>query len=163
MHTTIIQPSHNGLYLLTGNNEHLNAIYDNYQIDFPSKERKNYCTLKSLIENGQYKLLLLKHSQIDNILGYALIYDLSPLKILWLDYIAISPNYRGKGYGTYFFQHLLSDFSPQINGILLEVEIPNQLDLSNYQQQRNRIRFYEKLGAKKLKLNYLFPSSEGKR
>jgi GNAT superfamily N-acetyltransferase len=148
-------------YILKGDINNFNFIYKLYTKDFPLNERKDYHILCSLLEKDQYKLLLLKHPKINDILGYALIYDLSSLGALWLDYLAINANYRGMGYGTYFFQEIPNQFGPEITGMLLEVEIPDQTDRINFYKQKKRIQFYEKRGAKRLNLKYLFPSAEG--
>lgn len=153
--------SHDKLYIIKGDVGHLNLIYSYYKKDFPSKERKDYFFLKSSIEHGLYKLLLLKHPHINDILGYSLIYDLTNLNALWLDYIAINANFRGMGYGSYFFQQILKEFNSQTSGMFMEVEIPNRADELNFLKQKRRIQFYEKLGAKRLNMKYLFPSSEG--
>lgn len=162
MKNTEIQHLHEDKpYILKGNSNNLNSIYPRYTKDFPLNERKDYRILKSFLEKDHYKLLLLKHPSIDDVLGYAFIYDLSKLGALWLDYLAINANYRGMGYGTYFFHELLNQFTPQVTGIFFEVEIPNQADQINYYKQKKRIQFYDKRGARRLNVKYLFPSADG--
>ena len=161
MENIITHPYHDKLIILKGNVNNLNSIYELYTKDFPLNERKDYQILSSLLEKGQYKLLLLKHPEIDDILGYALIYDLSIIGALWLDYLAVNANYRGMGYGTYFFNQLLHQFGLGITGMFLEVEIPDQTDQIKFHKQKKRIQFYKNRGAKRLNIKYLFPSIDG--
>lgn len=151
----------NELSIVKGDINHFDSIYDRYKKDFPPNERKAYNSLKTFLDEGHYILLLLKHPLISDIMGYALVYDLSALGALWLDYIAIDSKYRGQGYGTFFLRQILNHYNPQIKGVFLEVEIPEAAEIVNRQTQRKRIHFYEKLKARRLDFSYLFPSPEG--
>ncbi len=149
------------IYLCPGNKEDFDLIYSFYQKDFPAQEQKDRATLLALLEKGVYKLLLLRPRLDPTILGYAFIYDLYPMQVLWLDYLAINPDFRSRGLGSYFLKSLLTRYNPQISGIFIEVEIPNHQDPAKVEVQKRRIRFYEKSRAKRIDAPYLFPSVHG--
>ena len=149
------------LHLSFGNKEDFALIYPFYQKDFPAPERKDQTRLLALLEKEVYKLLILKYRLNSTILGYAFVHKLPFLQVLWLDYLAINPSFRGHGLGSAFLKMILTEYQPLVTGMFIEVEIPNPKDPDKALTQNKRIRFYEKSGAKRLNIPYLFPSIDG--
>lgn len=66
-----------------------------------------------------------------------------------LDYYAIEPSYRSKGYGSAFFQAVCT----QVPGLVLEVEDPAfSLDEQDRVKRERRIAFYQRNGCKMTRL-----------
>lgn len=144
--------------LVDGGKHELKDVYQQFISDFAIVELKNYEQLEFLLCRKNYKLLLAKDITINEIVGYAFIYELKQLNAIWLDYIAVIKKYRNQGYGTVFFNEI-SHYNEDGLGVFIEVEIPEESH--NKKNQLRRIKFYERLGAKKLHLPYLFPTNNG--
>jgi GNAT superfamily N-acetyltransferase len=136
----------------------LKDVYQQYINDFAIDELKKYEQLEFLLSRKNYKLLLAKDKTHNEIVGYAFIYELKQLNAIWLDYIAVMKKYRNKGYGTVIFDKIIQ-YNEDGLGVFIEVEIPEESH--NMKNQLRRIKFYERLGAKKLHLSYLFPTNNG--
>lgn len=129
-------------------------IYTHMLEAFPKNELKSYDTFKKLIADGQYDVLIATQ---DNMVGYALVYKVESTKSLWVDFIAILPEYQSKGFGTTFIHQVADFYKPNYQGIFLEVEIPDGID----QNKDRRIQYYTRLGAKILPCEYALPTYEG--
>jgi GNAT superfamily N-acetyltransferase len=148
-------------FLITNATElEFNLIYKKYVHDFPIYERKTYDYLKKLLLGKQVKLLLAKNNAL-HILGYAFIYEDKSEKIWWLEYIAITSEFRGCGIGSTFFKKIINFMAIDYLGMVLEVEIPNSPIGKELQLQYKRLKFYEKLGAKRLDVDYYYPHQQG--
>ena len=146
-----------------GNIEDLHQIYKNYESDFPENERKTLVQLEFLMRTGTYYLLLAYDETYDERMGYAFVYPVLETKQLWIDFIAIEQNYQGKGFGSILMKKLIEEAEADMEGVLLEVEIPDG-SLGNSEEhslQLRRIAFYERLGAVKLDVDYILPSEAG--
>lgn len=172
------------LEIIEGTIDDLQTVYPSYEREFPAQERKELTYLEALMEDKRYKLMLVRHKGIHQIIGYAMIYVTKNLQGWWLDYIAIDHPYQGLGYGTWFFNRIVnrqqdggaeSDCQPEelskskemspmqdsrIQGMFLEVEIPDESD-PLYENQVRRVEFYERLGAKRVEDKYILPTPEG--
>ncbi|WML52482.1 GNAT family N-acetyltransferase [Neobacillus sp. PS3-12] len=144
--------------LVDGGIHELKDVYQQYINDFAIDELKKYEQLEFLLSRNNYKLLLAKDITINEIVGYAFIYELKKFNAIWLDYIAVIKKYRNQGYGTVFLNKILH-YNEDGLGVFIEVEIPEES--YNKKNQLRRIKFYERLGAKKLHLSYLFPTYNG--
>ena len=138
----------------------LDEIYLKFKIDFPPEERKEYNQIKKLMETKRYKLLICQDLRTGGSIGYAFIYIIEKPKALWLDYIAVDNLYQGLGYGTLFFNKILEIYGKDMLGMFIELEIPDTKNRSTRLQQQRRIRFYERLGAKKLRMDYRLPTQK---
>ena len=134
----------------------LAAVLPQYERDFPEEERKSSRRLAALLERGDYSLLLLRDAS--ELLGYAFVCQCH--RALWLDYIAISPHFRGLGFGSFFFQELLQ-LREDLDGVFLEVEPATGKETALKRQRQKRIAFYERLGAVRLGFPYFFPTQTG--
>lgn len=150
----------NDIEILEGSINELKDVYARFQNDFPADERKDYAHLEKLMTKRKYRLLLARHKVFNEIIGYAFVYQIDNQKVLWLDYMAIDVKFQNAGYGTLLFNKIAESKEEGIVGMFLEVEIPNEED-GEYQDQIRRIRFYERLGAKRLEFRYELPTNNG--
>lgn len=147
----------NDIEIINGNISDLKSLYSNFEKAFPKDERKSNAHLEMLMSKNHYRLLLAKHKLFDEIIGYALIYTLEDPKMLWLDYMATEEKYQNAGYGTLLFNKIIECEGTGKSGIFIEVEIPDEKD----HNKERRIKFYERLGAKRLGNKYKLPTNEG--
>ncbi|MBE0450404.1 MAG: GNAT family N-acetyltransferase [Clostridia bacterium] len=143
------------LTIIEGGLSDVIRFYDSIIEEFPKGERKALDVFIRLFETGDYKLLI-AFSETGIEVGYAFLYTIRKLSILWLDFIVIHPEFQGKGYGSKFFDKMSSFYDSYI-GMLLEVEIPEEAN----ENQMRRISFYERMGAVRLNLKYYLPNEFG--
>jgi GNAT superfamily N-acetyltransferase len=151
----------NDIEIIEGSINDLEYVYQRFTSYFASYELKSYQHLKLLMSKKNYKLLLAKDPIIDEIVGYAFIYEFNRLQAVWLDYMAIENQFRGSGYGTLLFKKLTKWKQNGFRGIFIEVEIPEGNEGVTRVNQLRRIRFYERLGAEKLPIPYQLPTDDG--
>ncbi|TDL61148.1 GNAT family N-acetyltransferase [Rhodococcus qingshengii] len=148
--------------LVEGTIQDLKNVYQCFTADFASDELKSYKHLKQLMSKKNYKLLLAKDPIINQVVGYAFIYEFDWLQGIWLDYMAIDNQYRGSGYGALLFKKLTKWKQNGFGGgIFIEVEMPEEKEGFTRENQLRRIRFYERLGAKRLPIPYQLPTKDG--
>lgn len=151
----------NDIEITSGTIEDFNEIYPRFKNDFASDESKEAAHMEMLMKNGKYKLLLARHKVFNDIVGYAFVYEIEKLRILWLDYMAIDPRFQNAGYGTLLYNKI-SELNRNGNiGMFLEVEIPDSVNEAYRDEQQRRIMFYERLGAKRLNVDYKLPTQKG--
>lgn len=140
-----------------GKLQDLEWVYQRLLNDFAADELKDFHQLDILMRSKTYKLFLAMLEETEQIVGYALVFEPENIDALWLDYLAIEPGVQGSGFGTEFFKQI----QKKQKGMFIEVEIPEQQEGIIRETQIRRIRFYERLGAKKLKVPYLLPTKDG--
>lgn len=143
--------------IIEGALNHLGEIYLRFQTDFPANERKDYNHIKTLMIKKNYKLLIVNSKILDKTIGYAFVCDIESPKSLWIDYMVIYDEFRNAGFGTLLFQKILEVYAKESLGVFIEVEIPNAENEICKIEQNRRIRFYEKLNAKRLSVQYRLP------
>jgi GNAT superfamily N-acetyltransferase len=151
----------NDIKIVEGSIDDLEYVYQRFTTYFASDELKSYQHLTQLMSKKNYKLLLAKDPIIDEIVGYAFIYEFDRLQAIWLDYMAIENQFRGSGYGALLFQKLTDWKKNGASGIFIEVEIPEENEGATRVNQLRRIHFYERLGAQQLPIPYQLPTNEG--
>ena len=141
-----------------GTIDDLDSIYESYASEFPENERKTKDQLKQLMSRGAYVLLIAEtHGEsISKRIGFACLYVPNGEDFIWLDYLVIERVYQNKGYGSKFFEEMMRRWSDR-RGMFIEVEIPTGNDID----QERRIVYYERLGAKRVSINYYFPTESG--
>lgn len=143
------------LMIIEGEISDVIRLYSSIIEEFPEGERKAIDVFIRLFETGDYKLFIaLNETGLE--VGYAFLYTIRKLGMLWLDFIVIHPEFQGKGYGSKFFEKMNSFYDRYI-GMLLEVEIPEEAN----ENQMRRISFYERMGAMRLNLKYYLPNEFG--
>jgi GNAT superfamily N-acetyltransferase len=134
---------------------------DIYESSFPFNETRPFEDIVNLLRNDKNYHLIVSLNN-NSVIGISLMYIFRSLNIGLLDYMAISPSFRGQGVGKEIFNFTFEKLCSIItNGIGLLIEIQkenNLLDLQEITIRKNRIGFYNKLGVKLLdKVNYLLP------
>ena len=132
-------------------------IYKNYMIEqFPATELKSYDEFISLLTDfdKSYHIYWVKDS--DFLVGYILFYIDDNRNFLWIDYLAVLPDFYSKGYGRCILDELKNNFS-KYRCIYFEVEKPVEEDPNTVR----RVRFYESCGCKKLDCEYYYPNKDG--
>lgn len=152
--------AHDAAFVL-GSVEDLPIIYKDMEQQFPPCEMYKYKSYVQLLHNGKYKILKYKRTEDDELIGYALVYMAENSTILWLDYLAILKKYQSQGYGSAMFKALWQKYCGPFDGILLSVEHISKTDSELAEKQKRRVRFYKRLGAKKLNANFLQPCENG--
>ena len=135
--------------------EDFSEIHNSYMLkQFPASELKNIDDFIHLLTDSRcsYYFYLAKDDQTT--VGYVLLYK--GCNFIWIDYIAVLPEFYSKGYGKKIIESLKNNFA-NINGLYFEVEKP---DVSDFNTVR-RIKFYSMCGAKKLDCNYYYPNNDG--
>jgi GNAT superfamily N-acetyltransferase len=132
-----------------------------YENSFPFNETRPFEDIVNMLRNDKNYHLIVSLNN-NSVIGISLMYIFRSLNIGLLDYMAISPSYRGQGLGKEIFNFTLEKLSSIIsNGIGLLIEVQKENNLLDQQEmtiRKNRIRFYIKLGVKLLdKVNYLLP------
>lgn len=151
----------NDIDIVEGDSSDLKVVYERFKQDFAAAEIKDYDHLGFLMDHKKYKLLMAKHKVFNEIIGYAFVYEVDHHKVLWLDYMAIDLKFQNAGYGTLLFNKIAESKQEGIMGIFMEVEIPDSpIDIVR-EEQRRRIQFYERLGAKRLNFEYQLPTPDG--
>lgn len=147
--------------LFLGGTEDFPQIYEYMKKQFPPNEMYSFKTFIQLFNNNQYKILLYKRNTDNVLVGYALVYTIESSNILWLDYIAILPEYSSHGYGSSLFKALWQKYCGPFDGILFSVEHVSQTNPELAERQKRRLNFYARLGAHKLNANFLLPCDDG--
>lgn len=134
---------------------------DIYKSSFPPNETRPVDKIvKMLKEDKDYHLLIAANNS--SVVGISLLYAFRSLRIGLLDYMAMHSKYQGRGIGKKLFgftvQVLRSHINPVI-GLIMEIQKENVPDPHDRLKRKNRIKFYQQLGAKVLDgVNYRLPS-----
>lgn len=133
---------------------------DIYKNSFPYNETRSTGDIIDMLENDKNYHLIVSLNN-NSVVGISLLYIFRSLNFGLLDYIAVTPSYRGQGVGQKIFNFTfkkLSSIIPNGIGLLIEIQKENILDQQEMTIRKNRIRFYRTLGVKLLdKVNYLLP------
>ena len=105
MDSTAEQPS---LRLELGSMEDLPTIFRCLQEQFPPDEFYNYERMEQMMHHNQYKILLYKRG--DDLIGYATVCSIAESQTLWLDLLAILPQYQNDGYGGKLFEAIYQKY-----------------------------------------------------
>ena len=106
--------------------------------------------IRSLLRSGSYQLLVAQEA--GHVLAMALIWVCTRPAFVHLDYLAVDPEWKGRGIGTAFYRWLLEhleQLSPRARLLTLEVED----DLLNF-YRRSQTRVLHDVP-------YVFPASHG--
>lgn len=149
---------HNILEFKIGTTDDLPFIYESFKNNFPTEERKSFKHLEGLINSGVYKLFFITNKKNKDLVGFAFIFTIEKEKMLWLDFISITDNYKNKGYGSILFNKIIEFFGCNNYGILLEIEIPDELEENTVR----RLKFYNRLGCINTNQKYYLPTPTSK-
>lgn len=122
---------------------------------FPENERQTCETIKQRLENNVLKLFVVKYEH--TILGFALAWEILSLKTYYIEYFAISKEYRNNGIGEF----ILKSFKEYIGDEKLIVEIEDPAIDKTDTNKIRRFEFYKRNGFILVPtLNYEMPSLE---
>jgi hypothetical protein len=147
--------------IVLGGAKDLPYIYEDMQQQFPPNEMYKLIILTQLLDSDQYKILLYKRDSDEELIGYALVYEVESNNILWIDYLAVRKKYQSCGYGNALFLALWQKYCGSFDGMLFSVEHISQSDPVLAEQQKRRLSFYEHLGAHRLHAEFLQPYDAG--
>jgi GNAT superfamily N-acetyltransferase len=143
------------------------SIWQLYAAAFPAEEREPEKAILASMDRGA---ALLARARVDGkTAGFAVLHLLTKPAAAFLVYLAVSPQYRRRGIGSSLFgcaweraQHLASIRGTQLQGMVWEVDDPEQAQTSKEKQRRLvRIGFFQHLGARLLETNYFQPPVNG--
>lgn len=123
-------------------------IYNNYLIkDFHKSEVKPFDLIEGLVEKDKYACYGFYENE--ELLGYVYFVKSDFENSLFIDYLAISKEYRSKGFGSRFITTIIENFSEEYSSLIAEVENPEfSIDESDKVNRERRIKFYLKNGFK---------------
>ncbi|HEU0316966.1 MAG TPA: GNAT family N-acetyltransferase [Solirubrobacteraceae bacterium] len=129
-------------------------VLEIYEEAFPARERDPFeAVLAASRAGGEIALVALEG---DRPIGLAFLRRLEAVGCLLLEYFAVAADRRGAGVGRAFWQTAVSALGERDAGsaIVLEVEDPNEpdIDAAQAEQRARRVRFWEQLGARMLRL-----------
>lgn len=122
-----------------------------YLTSFPSNETRPVEKTRALLESGRYRLYVAQTD--DGVMAFALVYMWEEFALL--DYMAVSDRFQNMGIGSALFRDLAG--FPDCGMILLEVQKPDGAD----PKKADRLRFYERLGARVIADGYMLPPYDG--
>lgn len=130
------------MIILTENNtrERIESIHLLYESAFPPDERMPFERVLQKQDAGAMRLLSVE-SENGEFLGFANI--TLCLDVLALNYFAILPDRRGKGYGTDVIEVLKKRYPDR--SIVIDIE-DDGVECDNVEQRKRRRAFYERLG-----------------
>ena len=122
-------------------------LYPTYKELFPAYERKSLKMIKDLVVDGCTSLY--KFVIEGDLVGFSIIHQIENNPYIMVEYFAILPELQNKGYGT-LCAYKLKEIYKNLKGLTVEVEKPDNNDLL----KERRIKFYERLGLKKVNAEY---------
>jgi GNAT superfamily N-acetyltransferase len=132
--------------------------------DFPANELAPFGAVRRNLEKNIYDGVFLTENSVD--IGYALITAPANLKYALINYFAVFPEYRSKGYGSEFLKILIGCYSERT--LVIEADDPLAAKTDGlYDEAARRVKFYERAGfnviptqkAKIFGVNYLIMAS----
>lgn len=139
------------MQLIENKNIDLISFYSTLQEYFPKSELKDIKVIPKILDLSEYNVFDIYNE--NNIkCGFITIFEF-PDNTFLIDYFVIFKEFHSQGYGSKVLNYIKTQ--PNWKGCYLEVEKENPLDKNT----TRRIKFYEKLGAKLLDINYLYPNN----
>lgn len=118
------------------------VYYHRMKEDFPASELKPLEMIEKCIKRGIYSCLGLFEGQ--KLAGYVYLIQLN--RIYFADYLAVVPEFRGKGYGTRMLG-LLGECLTDADLIFGEAEVPDCAENESERiTRKRRVRFYLRAG-----------------
>ncbi len=117
-----------------------------YRSAFPRNERAPFWLLMKRCDTGRDTFYAL----IDDNEFIGLVYTIKTEKMVYVFFLAIEEDARGKGYGTEVLKKL-SEMYPD-RAIALMIEDPEEKSAENLKERVERLRFYEKNGFQRLSI-----------
>lgn len=150
--TLLCQPS-------TGQEDDWKKLYES---SFPQDERMAVEEIRQHLRQGSM-LLHKTVNKTNDLLCFSLTFPVTNSDFMLLSYIATDPTKRSGGFGSKHMKRLVEILKAQFPnhlGLFLEIESTREqgLDPATHKARNRRLDFYQRLGAKRLCKNYLWPS-----
>ena len=136
----------------------LDAVLPGYLRDFPAEERKPEVLLRRLLAGGGYRLMTVRETVTNVRAAYLMGYPVDRGRCFFLDFLAVEPAFRGTGVGSWTVRALAE--TAGADGLFLELEIPGP-DEGQAGERVRRLRFYERMGAFRLRVDYGLLQEDG--
>lgn len=122
-------------------------LYKNHIIkDFPENERPSFWGFKKRILKQNESVYIYEEKSNDK--AYIILKQLD--RYIFISFFAVYEEYRGEGIGTKALKELEENIENK-KGIVIEVENPKYAKNEEEEKlQKRRIKFYERLGFKKI-------------
>ena len=131
-----------------------------YLTSFPSYERQPVSLIKDRIQANVCKLYIL--SGADECVGFAVLWQFEENEVLFIEYLAVNPKFRGNGYGKEIMRRIISLTKSLKFKLVLEIENPTMG--TNKNQREKRHIFYQELGLTEVNgINYQLPPISSKK
>lgn len=128
-------------------------VFHIMELSFPEDEFRTYEEQKALLENAHYQIYILPDESRDDIKAFVAVWEFD--KIVYIEHLAVNPEFRNGGLGALILQELINCSDKQI---CLEVEPPKET------MAIRRIGFYERNGFFLNEYDYMQPAiSKGRR
>jgi GNAT superfamily N-acetyltransferase len=146
----------NMLHTRTINNNEYDTLYTQMQRDFPEGEIAPSFVIKRNLENGKYKGFYFVNTTTDQHndtaanypttdIGYAILSAPEGIPYVLINYFAIFPEYRSKGYGSKVLAIIRTQYPDR--HFVIEADDPSAAEGEERRNQAlRRIRFYERAG-----------------
>lgn len=116
--------------------KHFDAIYDLYLTAFPENERKSFSMMRQLITEGSVEMIVFS-APTRPFSGFAIMAVSG--EVVLVDYLAIHPDCRGRGFGSKALQWLMNHYRDK--KLCLEIE-STFVEADNMPEREGRKRFY---------------------
>lgn len=136
----------------------LDTFYADYAADFPAEERKSRVLLEELLRRGAYRIIGARDRESGALAAYLMGYPVCEGHHFWLDFYAVRRAGRGAGLGSWILRNLHRIVPCE--GLFIEVD-PVRPDDGDDSPAVRRIRFYERMGAWPLPVDYSLLLEDG--
>lgn len=126
--------------------EHFREVWALYESAFPSDERRDGERQKATFKRPEY-VMLAALDEKNALVGLLSVWEFGGF--VFMEHLAVKGHLRGKGFGSEILRRYMSGCS---KNVVLEVELPGT------DVQKRRIAFYERLGFKLNRHDYVQPS-----
>lgn len=115
-----------------------------YRSAFPANERAPLFILFKRTDNGRDSF----RAVVDDDKFVGLVYTISTAKLVYVFFLAVEEEMRGKGYGSKILEQLKQKYSDKT--VCLMIEDPEEKKAENIDERINRLKFYERNGFERL-------------
>jgi ribosomal protein S18 acetylase RimI-like enzyme len=119
-----------------------------YEDSFPPDQRDEPDILFATVASGRRLCYLAERGGA--VAGLAVLLPLLGEEVTYLEYLAVDGSVRSRGVGGHLLEHVLARLaqgSSSVDGIVFEVEPPDEAEGSERLLRARRIAFYERHGA----------------
>lgn len=142
--------------------ETLNQVLAIYEASFPASQRADLSGLDQVMEEEGPLLYVAREGE--RVVAFALLDPLACGRVYLLGYLAVAAEQRGRGVGGQLLRYIQDDLRADgTEGLLLEVEPPEEGPEQERPIRQRRVAFYERLGARVIReaASYRMPNLAG--